>query len=63
MTLTKMPYSGEREPEEITFIRLREPRRRDGVTNTSSKFLSQNCSCLKEIQKKTNGAEIEGTAV
>jgi hypothetical protein len=38
------------------------PQWRDGITNLTSNFLIQNCSCLKQVQGK-NEAEIEGKAI
>jgi hypothetical protein len=40
MTLAEMPNSGEMETKEL----------RNGATHLSSKFLTQNCSYLKEMQ-------------
>jgi hypothetical protein len=50
MTLAEMPNSGEMEPEETTSSRQTGPQWRDGVTNLPLKFLTQNRSCLKEMQ-------------
>jgi hypothetical protein len=48
VTLAKMPNIREKELEESTsrlFLKWR-----DRVTKPQSKFLTQNCSCLKELQ-------------
>ena len=56
----KMLKSGEMGPEETTSSRQTGPPV-DGDTNPPSKFLTQNCSCLKEMWDK-NGADTEGKA-
>jgi hypothetical protein len=48
-TLDEMPNSVESELKESTSSR-QSLKRRDGVTNSQSEFLTQNCSFLKELQ-------------
>jgi hypothetical protein len=45
-----MPNSGERELVELTFSRKTGHQVRDGVAIPQSKYLTQNCSYLKEMQ-------------
>ena len=52
VSLAKMPNIGETEPKESTSNRLGLKWRRDWVTNPQSEFLTQNCSCVKELQGK-----------
>jgi hypothetical protein len=47
-----MPYSGERELTESTSSTRSEHKVRDGVAILQSKTLTQNCSCLNELQEK-----------
>ena len=50
VTLAKMPNNRERVPGKSTSVDKQGPKWRDGVTNPQSKFLTQNCSSLKELQ-------------
>jgi len=45
-----MPYSGERELLELTSSRETGHQVKDGVAIPQSKPLTQNCSCVKELQ-------------
>jgi hypothetical protein len=49
-TLDERPYSGERELEESTSSRKTGHQLLDGVAISPSKILTQNFSCLKELQ-------------
>jgi hypothetical protein len=49
-TLDEMPYSGERALVEPTSSKKTQHRVRDWVAIPQSKTLTQNCSCLKELQ-------------
>ena len=51
-TLDEMPYRVERELIESTFSRRQGIKWRDGVAIPQSKTLTQNCSCLKELQRQ-----------
>ena len=59
VTLAEMLNSGGMKPEEITFSSQTGPPVEGWDTNPSTKFLTQNCSCLKEIQGQ-NGADDGG---
>lgn len=52
MTLWEMFNSAEREPEETTSIDRQGIQKKDQVTNPLSKFLTQNCFCLREMQEQ-----------
>jgi hypothetical protein len=49
-TLDEIPYNGERKPSESTSIERQGIRWKDEVAIPQLKILTQNCSCLKELQ-------------
>ena len=61
MTLTKMANSGEMEPEYTISSRYTLPSTKAGGCPSIFNVLTQNRSCIKEIQGK-NGAETDGKA-
>ena len=56
-TLYEMPYSRERELLESTTNRKTKHQVRDGITIPQQKTVTQNCSCLKELQGQKNGKD------
>jgi hypothetical protein len=50
--LAKMPNSGERELESSHPMHRQSPKWREVNINLQSKFLTQNCSCLKELKRQ-----------
>ena len=49
-TLDEMPHSGEKELVEPTSSKRQGIKWKDGVVISQSKTLTQNCSCLKDLQ-------------
>jgi hypothetical protein len=63
MTLAEIPNRGEIEPEEAIPSKESRLPAKGWCHPPISKILTQNCSCLKEIQGQKNGAETEGKAI